>query len=170
MKKEFLYKKVRAIGDIDDSGDTGVASWFTDNSWGELKKTLSESCLEDLIINLIGIFREGNPNYKEMVIQLEVPFNRRKQGHEIIEIQQENRIVWVLNEIDRVNKDIVRVEIHIDSKEYIIRKLYIYVCEMPTISFLKDKINNAFEDITYATGDNLVICEKQCTIFVLNQN
>jgi hypothetical protein len=46
INKEFLYKKVRAIGDIDDSGDSDIASWFTDNSWGELKKTLSESSLE----------------------------------------------------------------------------------------------------------------------------
>lgn len=169
INKEFLYKKVRAIGDIDDSGNYDIDSWFTDNSWGELKSTLSESSLEDLIINLVGIFRDGNPNYKEIDTQLEVSLHKRKQGHEIIENQQENKIVWVIHEVDRENKDIARIEMHINSKDFVIKKLYIYVCEMPTINSLKNKISVAYGGILYGAADNLVICEKECTIFVLNK-
>jgi hypothetical protein len=53
MNRDFLYKKVRAIGDIDEgnnSNNTDIASWFTDTPKDDLKKLLSESSLEELKI------------------------------------------------------------------------------------------------------------------------
>jgi hypothetical protein len=78
-------------------------------------------------------------------------------------------IVWVLHEIDRASKDIARIEMHIYSKDFIIRKIYIYVWEIPTVNFLKNKISVVYDNISYGAGENLVICEKECTIFVLNK-
>jgi hypothetical protein len=63
MNRPFLYKKpkVRARpGLLDDSeSNNDLASWFLDEARGVMIKRFSDSSIEELLIELVGIFREG---------------------------------------------------------------------------------------------------------------
>lgn len=113
-----------------------------------------------MIIELVEIFREGNPNYKKLAVLFGFV--------EIEEGEQEERIIWKLQKIERKDDDLTKVVMHIDAKHLIIQDLYLYVNELPVLQKLKEKLNVQFKDITLQKINNaFVIIEKECDISIV---
>jgi hypothetical protein len=69
--------------------------------------------------------------------------------------------------INRINKDITKVEIYIDTS-LIVRKLHLYARELPPVHLLADRIYKAYPDASCEINSDLIIHEKECTL-VLSQ-
>jgi hypothetical protein len=162
MNRPFLYKKPRVItpGILDDSGSNNdLASWFLDEAIGVMIKKFSDSSIEELLIELVGIFREGNPNHIELVGLF---------GFQEIETKSEEAIkIDTLYNTRRTNKDIPKVEIYVDTN-FIVRQVHLYARELPPVHLLADRIYQAYSDASCEINGNLIIHEKECTI-VLSQ-
>jgi len=169
MNKKFLYKKMSAhtVGFLDDSDNDDV-SWMFDDSL-VLEKKLKESPIDELIIELIDIFKEGNPNASKLIASFGFSYNDGDCKANV----QGNMIIRKYNKIKRINKDIVSIEMHIEEmndKTLIIRNLYLYCTNLPSIKLLKNKINEVYSNISYGGSEGLIICEKECNIIIIKGN
>jgi hypothetical protein len=65
MNREFLYKKPWIPNTIDDScaSENPVQCWLEDDSQGVLMRKFEECSFDELIIELVDIFKGGNPSY-----------------------------------------------------------------------------------------------------------
>lgn len=162
MNKKFLYKKPSIIGVLDDSDNEfyDLGSWFLDDSWSLLKKRFRESPIDELVIELVDIFREGNPNYQELAVLF---------GYGNMEENNEEKIMrWSLREIDRMNQDIIKVEMHVDAQSLILRNLYLFVKELPSLQSLKNKLNELHKDIAFQERNNgFMLAVRECIITIL---
>jgi len=157
LNRDFLYESFKStIGILDDHNQI---DWFLDNSREGLIKKFRGCSIDELVIELVYIFRKGNPNCTELPALF--GFDEMEER----EIIEGNIKILNIYKIKRINKDISKIEIHRDTNS-IIRKLYLYIHELP-LQLLKDKLHETYQDISYGTGDGLVICEKECAIFIL---
>ncbi|SFJ17770.1 hypothetical protein [Thermoflavimicrobium dichotomicum] len=158
MNRKFLYKKPWIPGVIDDS-DNNDLSWMEewDDSPDLLKRKFTESSLDELMIELVDIFKEGNPGYTTLAGLFGFGFKF-----------DEEKKIFSIREVERTNKDIIRVEMHLDAQSYIIRHLNIYVQKMPPLQLLKNKLNEFHKDIAFQeTNNGFVIAERECVIAIL---
>lgn len=171
MNKKLLYRKVYPIGVLNDEDDYDgdrLAFWMEDDSQDKLSKKFRECPIDDLIIELIDIFRGGYPNYGSLVnlfgfSQNEGECNAYIDGKIIIK-----KYVG----IQRIVKDIASIHMHIESisdKSLIIRKLFLYFTDLPPIEKIKQEIYKEYSDVCYEECKGLKICEKEFTILVFNQ-
>jgi hypothetical protein len=162
MNRQFLYTKpkVSTPGLLDDSGDNNdLASWFLDEAIGVMIKKFSDSSIEELLIELVGIFREGNPNHAELAGLF---------GFQKLETKSEEAIeISILHTTRRTNKDIPKVELSLDTS-LIVRQVHLYARELPPVQVLADRIYQAYPDASCEINSDLIIHEKECTI-VLSQ-
>ncbi|MBA4495195.1 hypothetical protein ACFO25_00535 [Paenactinomyces guangxiensis] len=162
MDKRFLYKKPNPIGVLDDSDveNDDLASWFLDDSRDVLKNKFEQSPIDELVIELADIFREGDPNFQTLAWLF---------GSSHIEEDNEEKImIWRLHEIERTNEDIIRVEMHVDPQSLILRKLYLYVQMFPPLQLIKNKLNDLDPNIAFQeTSDGFVIVVRECEIAIL---
>ena len=158
MNRQFLYKKYKAStpGILDDSeSNNDLASWFLDEARGVMIEKFSDSSIEELLIELVGVFREGNPNHAELAGLF---------GFQKIETKSEEAIkISILHHTRRTNKDLPKVEISRDPS-FIVRQVHLYARELPPVHILADKIYQAYPDASCEINSDLIIHEKECTI------
>jgi hypothetical protein len=159
MNRPFLYKKPKAptpIGFLDDSeSNNDLASWFLDGARRAMTDKFSDSSIEELLIELVGIFREGNPNDIELTGLF---------GFQEIKTRYEEAMeICTLHTTRRTNKDIPKVEISTDTS-LIVRQVRLYASEHPPIHVLADRIYEAYPDASCEITSDLIIYEKECTI------
>jgi hypothetical protein len=159
MNRPFLYKKPKARtrpGLLDDSeSNNDLASWFLDEARGVMIEKFSDSSIEELLIELVSIFREGNPNHAELVGLF---------GFQEIETKYEEAIrIRTLHNTERTNKDLPKVEISTDPS-LIVRQVHLYARELPPVQVLAERIYQAYPDASCEINSDLIIHEKECTI------
>ncbi|KJD38594.1 hypothetical protein QD46_18190 [Paenibacillus polymyxa] len=162
MNKKFLYTKPSIIGVLDSGNDSfnDIGSWLFDDSPDLLRKKFREDSLDELVKEIIEIFREGNPNYQELASL----FGMVK----IEEVEQKGIKVWNLRNIERLTDDLTKIEMHIDAQRLIINKLYLYINELHNFRIIKNMLNINFKDIYYQdVNDGLVFVEKETTITII---
>ena len=158
MNRQFLYKKpkVGTPGLLDDSeSNNDLASWFLDEARGVMIEKFSDSSIEELLIELVGIFREGNPNHAVLAGLF---------GFQKIESKYEEKMeICTLHNTGRTNKDLPKVELSIDTS-LIVRQVHLYARELPPVHVLADRIYQAYPDVSCEINSDLIIHEKECTI------
>jgi hypothetical protein len=161
MNKDFLYTKPYVPGMIDDT-PMDLESWFIDDSRERMEERLRSISLNDLIIELINIFKDGEPNYQVLLGLL---------GEKVVkEIRGENT-VYCLGNILSSEDDIKRVEIEIDEKTLNIKKLSIFV-NQALLSVIQKEMNDLCNDVhTQKTEDYLSISirEKKIILFAISE-
>lgn len=161
MNKKFLYKKVYPLGFIDDSEEDELSSWFLDDSRDILEKKIRECDFQELIIELIDIFKGGSPSYSQVAILFGF------EGVEEInrgDITKKSFYKIQRNDIDKIEMDIKMVS---SDKPLILYKLYLYVNNLPSIESLTSKIDEVYKDICYEENGGLIIHENECDIVIL---
>ena len=158
MNRPFLYKKPKistpGILDCSDSNND-LASWFLDEARRVMIEKFSDSSIEELLIELVGIFREGNPNHAVLAGLF---------GFQKLETKSEEAIkISILHNTGRTNKDIPKVEIGTDTS-LIVRQIHLYAREHPPVHVLADRIYQAYPDASCEITSDLIIHEKECTI------
>jgi hypothetical protein len=159
MNREFLYKKPWIPNTIDDSysSENPIQSWLEDDSQGLLMRKFEECSLDELIIELVDIFKGGNPSYDVLAALFgsNLEFNEEKK-------------IFSVNKIERTNEDIIRVDMHVDAESYEIRHLYLYVHELPPLQSLRNKLNELHKDISFQeTSNGFVIVVRECVIAIV---
>lgn len=145
MNTEFLYTKPYVCGIIDDTV-VELESWFLDDSRDKMEQELRSISLTDLIIKLINIFKDGEPNYQVLLSLL-----GRKMDKEV----QENKNVYSLREVLRSDEDIKRIEIEADNESLNIKQVRIYVDIISFVTFEKEEIITNVDLRTEKTSDTL---------------
>ncbi|SFJ55431.1 hypothetical protein [Thermoflavimicrobium dichotomicum] len=159
MNREFLYKKPWIPNFIDDryASENPIQSWLEDDSQGLLMRKFEECSLDELILELVDIFKRGNPSYDVLAALF----------GSYLEFNEEKKIFSV-HKIERTNEDIIRVEMHVDAQSYEIRHLNLYAQELPPLQSLKNKLNELHKDISFQeTSNEFVITERECVIAIL---
>ncbi|WP_340015848.1 hypothetical protein [Paenibacillus sp. FSL K6-1318] len=157
MNKDFLYTKPYVPGIIDDT-PVDLESWFLDDSRERMEEKLRNIPLNDLIIELINIFKDGDPNYQVLLGLL---------GEKVVKEAREDSIVYCLGDILRSDDDIKRIEIEIDDEGLNIKKMNIFVIPAELL-VLQKEITSLCADIqTQKTSDYLSISikDKMITLF-----
>ncbi|MEO2215146.1 hypothetical protein ABGV40_30175 [Paenibacillus amylolyticus] len=157
MNKDFLYTKPYVPGIIDDT-PVDLESWFLDDSRERMEEKLRNISLNDLIIELINIFKDGDPNYQVLLGLL---------GEKVVKEDREDKIVYCLGDILRADDDIKRIEIEIDDEGLNIKKMNIFVIPAALL-VLQKEITSLCADIqTQKTSDylSIFIKDKMITLF-----
>nr|WP_145405887.1 hypothetical protein [Paenibacillus xylanexedens] len=127
MNREFLYTRPYTPGEIDDT-PVDLDSWFLDDSREKMEEKLRGSSLSDVLIELIDIFQENEPNYQVLLGLF---------GDKIIKETREGKVLYGLEEIQR--PDMNKIEIEIEDQTLHIEKMNIFV-SAPSFLTVKDKI------------------------------
>ncbi|WFA83190.1 hypothetical protein [Paenibacillus amylolyticus] len=157
MNKDFLYTKPYVPGIIDDT-PVDLESWFLDDSRERMEEKLKNIPLNDLIIELINIFKDGDPNYQVLLGLL---------GEKVVKEAREDKIVYCLADILRPDDDIQKIEIEIDDEGLNIKKMNVFVIPAELL-VLQKEITSLFVDIqTQKTSNYLSISikDKMITLF-----
>ncbi|MFS0858162.1 hypothetical protein [Paenibacillus taichungensis] len=157
MNKDFFYTKPYVPGIIDDT-PVDLESWFLDDSRERMEEKLRNIPLNDLIIELINIFKDGDPNYQVLLGLL---------GEKVVKEAREDKIVYCLADILRADDDIQRIEIEIDDEGLNIKKMNFFVIPAELL-VLQKEITSLFVDIqTQKTSNYLSISikDKMITLF-----
>lgn len=157
MNKDFLYTKPYVPGMIDDT-PVDLESWFIDDSRERMEERLRSISLNDLIIELINIFKDGEPNYQVLLGLL---------GEKVVKETRGENTVYCLGNILRSKDDIKRIEIEISDEGLNIKKMNIFV-NPAVLLILQKEITNLRVDIhTQKTSDYLSISikDKMITLF-----
>jgi len=146
LNKNFLYSKPSIIGVLDSDNDefNDIASWLFDDSPEVMRKKFREDSLDELITEIIDIFRGGNPNFQELAGL----FGTVK----IEEGQQEGFKIWKVRNIERPAGDLNQIEMHMDDQSLIINKLYLYIHESSDLQKIKQKLKfdrEFYQDISW---------------------
>lgn len=135
--------------------DTSSVStnWFTfiDHEWEALQQDFFEKPLDDLLVDLVSIFRKGNPNY----INLGSLFGTEKK-----KVDEQNKIVYSVNQVNRRENDIAKVTMFLDPDSHKIIEIYFYMQVSPSINQLKNRLEETYSDLFFNTGSELVIIDK----------
>jgi hypothetical protein len=146
-----------------DSGNdefNDIGSWLFDDSPALLRKKFREDSLDELVMELIDIFREGNPNYQELAGLFGLV--------KIEEDEQEGLKIWNVRNIERLAGDLNKIEMHIDAQSLIINKLYLYINELSNLQTIKQKLNDKFEEVSYQDiNGGLIFNEKELIIGII---
>lgn len=165
MNKKFLYRKAYPIGILNDEDDYDGDRllFWTDNSQEILSKKLRECTLDELIIELIDIFRDGDTNYSTLACLL--GFQNCENN------KQEQYIKKSFYQTRR--SDLVKFQMDIEesgNNPLILRNLYLYFTNLPSIEGIKNKINEVYSDVIYEEREGIIICEKECNIIITKRN
>lgn len=154
MNKDFLYTKPYVPGIIEDT-PVDLESWFLDDSRERMEEKLRNISLNELIIELINIFKDGDPNYQVLLGLL---------GNKVIKEAREDNIVYCIGDILSSDDDIKRIEIETDDEGLNIKKMSIFV-NQASLSVIQKEINDLCVDIhTQKTSDYLSVSIKDKTI------
>lgn len=157
MNKDFLYTKPYVLGVIDDT-PVDLESWLLDDSREMMEEKLRNISLNDLIIELINIFKDGDPNYQVLLGLL---------GEKVVKEIRGEKIVYCLGDILRADDDIRRIEIEIDDVGLNIKKMNIFVIPAALLVLQKEIISLCADIQTQKTSDylSIFIKDKMITLF-----
>lgn len=157
MNKDFLYTKPYVPGMIDDT-PVDLESWFIDDSRERMEERLRSISLNDLIIELINIFKDGEPNYQVLLGLL---------GEKVVKETRGESTVYCLGDILRSEDDIKRIEIEISDEGLNIKKMNMFVNPAVLLILQKEIINLRVDIHTQKTSDYLSISikDKMITLF-----
>ena len=147
MNKDFLYTKPYVPGIIDDT-PVDLESWFLDDSRERMEEKLRSSSLNDLIIELINIFKEGEPNYQVLLGLF---------GEKIVKEVREEENVYSVSQILRSDEDIKKIEIETEDESLAIKKMSIYVDLASFVAVEKEMTNRNVHVLTSKTSDSLLV-------------
>ncbi|MCG7384377.1 hypothetical protein [Paenibacillus sp. ACRRY] len=147
MNKDFLYTKPYVPGIIDDT-PVDLESWFLDDSRERMEEKVRSSSLNDLIIELINIFKEGEPNYQVLLGLF---------GEKIVKEVREEENVYSVSQILRSDEDIKKIEIETEDESLAIKKMSIYVDLASFAAVEKDMTNTNVHILTSKTSDSLSV-------------
>ncbi|SDZ37608.1 hypothetical protein [Thermoactinomyces sp. DSM 45892] len=137
MNKKFLYKKPWIPGVIDDTNS--AMDWLEeDDSKFALRKKFNEGLLDELVLDLVDIFQNGDPAYNVLMPYL-------SSNNEL----NEEKMMYTGDKNERISKDISSVEMLLDAKNFMIRHLKIYVQDISPFHGLESKLNELYPDIPY---------------------
>lgn len=157
MDKDFLYSKPYVPGIIDDTS-VDLDSWFLDDSRERVEEKLRKSSLSELIIELINIFEDGEPNYQVLLSLL---------GEKVVKEVRDDMNVYCQSDIMRPYNDIKRIEIEIDEESLKIKKMSIYV-NLASFEVFKKDVTSLYIDVhIQKTNDAVSISVKDKIITLL---
>lgn len=127
--------------------------------WRLLKSKFSESKLDELIIELVGIFKKGNPNYGRLMGLLGKDSDVKKV---------DEKEIHFIKTIERTRGDIKKVEIRLGTQGVKIKidELHLFVQEMPVIQALKGKLIELYKDVSINIKEHFVITGKDFKIIL----
>lgn len=147
--KRDLYEQSQP-GIIDTSSVS--TNWFTfiDHEWNELQKAFFEKPLDSLVIDLVSIFRKGNPNY----INLGSLFGTEKK-----KIELNDKTIYCVNQVNRKENDITNVKMLLNHDSHRIIEIYIKVKILPQtqLNELKFKLEQSYSDLLVKVSNELII-------------
>ncbi|WP_312131031.1 hypothetical protein [Lysinibacillus capsici] len=187
-ERKFLYAKLYFTGVIVDADSNGF-DWFGNDERGKLERIIKESKFTDLICELVHIFKDGLPNYYELsslfsmkyeIVQgflisrygLETSLKEKEEferrfGKGKAGMDNGNKIICRVENIERKDQDISKIEMDIDIECLKINDLYLFVKEIPDLNELKTNLEAKFDDIDISVGKKLIIKDKTYRIIVL---
>jgi|GEM_PF-2361237 len=157
MNKDFLYSKPYVPGIIEDS-PADLDSWFLDDSRERMEEKLRNSALGDLILELINIFKDGEPNYQVLLSLL---------GDKVVKEIRDERTVYCLGNTWRADQDIRKVELEIDEEHQVINKMSVFV-SLAAFAVVEDEIISLGGDVHVQQTSNacsIAIHDKTITLF-----
>ncbi|MFF0829900.1 hypothetical protein ACFYU8_23770 [Brevibacillus sp. NPDC003359] len=185
--RKFLYVKPYFVGVIVDT-DNGF-DWFENDERGQLGRIIKESNFTDLICELVHIFKEGLPNYYELSSLFSMKYEivqgllisrfgletarkekeefERRFGKGKAGMDNGDKIVCRVENVERKDQDISKIEMDIDIECLKINDLYLFVNEIPDLNELKTNIEAKFDDVNITVGNKLIVKDKTYRIFVL---
>lgn len=158
INTKFLYRKPVIIGVLDDSdNDPFDMSWMVDNSWELLKAKFLKSSFNDLVLGLVEIFGMGQPNYSSL----------GEMFGEETKIENDNeKIVYIVTNVERNFNDIVRVEMYLDPINRNIKDLLLYTREGLDMLTLKELLNDKYEGLSIELNGQLIIADRDYRIII----
>ncbi|MDC0763034.1 hypothetical protein POF51_20155 [Brevibacillus sp. AG] len=186
-ERKFLYVKPYFVGVIVDT-DNGF-DWFENDERGQLGRIIKESNFTDLICELVHIFKEGLPNYYELSSLFSMKYEivqgllisrfgletarkekeefERRFGKGKAGMDNGDKIICRVENVERKDQDISKIEMDIDIECLKINDLYLFVNEIPDLNELKTNIEAKFDDVNITVGNKLIVKDKTYRIFVL---
>lgn len=187
-ERKFLYAKLYFIG-VTVGTDSNEIDWSGNGERGQLERFIKESNFVDLICELVHIFKEGLPNYYELSSLFSMDYeivqgylisrygleSARKEKEEFERrfgkgkagMDHGDKIICRVENIERKDQDISKIEMDIDMECLKINDLYLFVNEIPDLNELKTSIEAKFDDIDIAVGNQLIIKDKTYRIIIL---
>ncbi len=188
QERNFLYTKPYFAKVIVDTVSNGF-DWFGNDEKGQLGRIIKESNFTDLICELVHIFKEGLPNYYELSSLFSMKYEivqgylisrygletARKEKEEFERwfgkgkagMDNGDKIICRVENVERKDQDISKIEMDIDMECLKINDLYLFVNEIPDLNELKTIIEAKFDDIHISVGNRLILKEKTYRIIVL---
>ncbi|MGO4786537.1 hypothetical protein AB4124_03705 [Paenibacillus sp. 2KB_20] len=190
-ERKFLYAKPYFSGVIVDTDSNGF-DWFGNDERGQLGRILKVSNFTDLICELVHLFKEGLPNYYELSSLFSMEYEivqgylisrygietarrekeefERRFGKGKAGMDNGDKIICRVENVERKDQDISKIEMDIDIECLKINDLYIFVNEVPDLNELKTIIEEKFDDINITVGNELIVKDKTYRIIVLEEN
>ncbi|NMP11406.1 hypothetical protein [Paenibacillus polymyxa] len=187
-ERKFLYAKPYFAGVIVDTDSNGF-DWFGNDERGQLEIIIKESNFDDLICELVHIFKEGLPNYYELSSLFSMSYEivqgylisrygletarkekeefERRFGKGKAGMDNGDKIICRVKNVERKDQDISKIEMDIDIESLKINDLYLFVNEIPDLNELKTIIGTKFDDIDIAVGNKLIVKDKTYRIIIL---
>jgi len=138
-----------------------IGAWLFDDAPAVLRKKIRKDSFDEVVLELIDIFRGGNPNYQELAGLFGLV--------KIEEIEQEGLKVWCLRNIERLAGDINKIEMYIDAQHLIISKIYLYMNEFLNLQTIKQKLNDILRVRTYLDNESLIFIVREVTISIITK-
>ncbi|OMD48340.1 hypothetical protein BSK56_11190 [Paenibacillus borealis] len=148
--KRDLYERSKP-GMIDTSAVSPIWFTFTDHEWEALQKDFFEKPLDGLLVDLVSIFRKGNPNY----INLGSLFGIEKKR-----VDDKNKIIYTVNQVNRKENDITNVTMFLHPDSHIITEIYLHMQILPHMNELKCRIEENYSDLLVNVSNELVIIDR----------
>jgi hypothetical protein len=152
--KRDLYEESKP-GMIDTSSVS--PNWFTfiDHEWDSLKVQFFEKPLDELLVDIVSIFRKGNPNY----INLGSLFGIEKKR-----VEEKDKIIYSVNQVNRKENDITSVKMFLEHDSHRITEIYIYVKLLPEMNELKCKLEERYSHLVVNVSNEFVIIDNDFTL------
>lgn len=154
--KTDLYRQ-SIPGVIDNSAIS--PDWFTfiDHEWNALQKEFYEKSFNNLVVDLVSIFRKGNPNY----INLGSLFGSKNMKED-----NNKNITYSINQVERKDNDITKVTMFLDTESYRITEVYLIINFSVSFTELKYKLEENYSDLLVRISDEFVIMDKDFKIMI----
>lgn len=154
--KRDLYEQSKP-GMIDTSSLS--PNWFTfiDHEWDALQKDFFEKPLDGLLVDLVLIFRKGNPNY----INLGSLFGIEKKR-----VEDKKKIIYSVNQVNRKGNDITNVTMFLDPDSHKITEIYIYVQVLPQMNELKCRLEESYSDLLVNVSNEFVVIDNDFKLII----
>ncbi|MDR0266774.1 hypothetical protein [Paenibacillus sp.] len=187
-ERKFLYAKPYFAGVIVDT-DSNEFDWFGNDERGQLGTFIKDSNFTELMCELVHIFKEGLPNYYELSSLFSIKYEivqgylisrygletarkekeefERRFGKGKAGMDSGDKIICRVENIERKDQDISKIEMDIDIECLKINDFYLFVNELPDLNEMKTNIELKFDNIDIFVGNKLIVKDKSYKIIVL---